>query len=391
MAKSRKLEIFKSTGFWFTTGFFFLLAIGVGLAWSYKDEIHPDTPFEVSPIDTIRNVGLVIGGVLAFVFAWWRALVAERQTDAAKRQVETAQNQADIALRALSNERYQRGAEMLGSPVLAVRLGGIYALQQLASDHPNQYHVQVMCLFCAFVRNPTKDDILDKPDVIEGEVMPQRIREDAQAALYAIGRRNRMLISLEDEEGFKVDLHGANLNRADVRRCSLDQADLTWADLGRSDLESATLVGADLTYVDLSDAKMASADFSRSICRLARLSGIEAHHANFTGANLDGAICYDAELQDANLSRTKLRGADLTRVKLSGAQVSGTEFGHGRRRDEDNSGGILLIGVTPAYTSLTQEQLDLAVVPDDCPPEIEHGTNDTVTGLQLVWKNQNVS
>ena len=47
---------------------------------------------------------------------------------------------------------------MLGSEVLSVRLGGIYALQRLAEEEPKQYHVQIMRLFCAFVRNPTKDE-----------------------------------------------------------------------------------------------------------------------------------------------------------------------------------------------------------------------------------------
>ena len=57
----------------------------------------------------------------------------------------------------LLHERYQKGAEMLGSELLSVRLGGIYALQRLAENHPGQYHIQIMHLFCAFVRHPTTD------------------------------------------------------------------------------------------------------------------------------------------------------------------------------------------------------------------------------------------
>ena len=30
-----------------------------------------------------------------------------------------------------------------------------YALQRLAEEHPERYHIQIMRLFCAFVRNPT--------------------------------------------------------------------------------------------------------------------------------------------------------------------------------------------------------------------------------------------
>ena len=77
---------------------------------------------------TIRNIGLVAAGLIALPLAIWRAIVAERQ--------------ANTAQQGLLNERYQNGAAMLGNEVLSVRLGGIYALQRLAEDHPEQYHIQ---------------------------------------------------------------------------------------------------------------------------------------------------------------------------------------------------------------------------------------------------------
>ena len=112
-----------------------LLAIGVYFTWLFWGDLHSD---EDSLSTTIRNLALVIGGIIATVLAIWRSIVAERQ--------------ADIAQQSSLNERYQRGAEMLGSDVLTVRLGGIYALQGLAEDHSEQYHVQVMRLFSTFVR-----------------------------------------------------------------------------------------------------------------------------------------------------------------------------------------------------------------------------------------------
>ena len=85
------------------------------IAWALWDVwLHPKSTTSVSNSETLRNVGLLIAGVLAIVFAGWRAWVAERQADAARGQTETAQ-------KGLLNERYQRGAQMLGSHVLAVR------------------------------------------------------------------------------------------------------------------------------------------------------------------------------------------------------------------------------------------------------------------------------
>ena len=39
---------------------------------------------------------------------------------------------------------------MLGNEILSARLGGIYALQQLAADYPGQYYLRVIRLLQSF-------------------------------------------------------------------------------------------------------------------------------------------------------------------------------------------------------------------------------------------------
>ena len=75
---------------------------------------------------------------------------------------------------------------MLGNEVRSVRLGGIYALQRLAEEHPEQYHIQVMRLFCAFVRLPTRNQSLESGQM---EIEPGTllgIRQDIEAVMEAI-------------------------------------------------------------------------------------------------------------------------------------------------------------------------------------------------------------
>ena len=196
----------KSSSLWFGILAVLLLVAGIAASMKWWGWLHPEEPTTVSNSETLRNVGLLIGGVLAFVFAGWRAWVAERQANAAQTQANMALDQAATAQQGLLNERYQKGAEMLGSEVLTVRLGGIYALQGLAAEHPEQYHIQIMRLFCAFVRNPT--------GVMEGHFagydddgQPIRgIRDDVQAVMHAIGSRTDADIALErDGEMFMVE------------------------------------------------------------------------------------------------------------------------------------------------------------------------------------------
>ena len=123
-----------------------VVAVAVGI-WSlvnYWDWLQITPDGKESGSTTVRNIGLVIAALVALPLAIWRSLVAQRHADTAQQN--------------LLNERYQQGAEMLGSEVLSVRLGGIYALRRLSEEHPKQYHVQIMQLFCAFVRNPTEDN-----------------------------------------------------------------------------------------------------------------------------------------------------------------------------------------------------------------------------------------
>ena len=86
---------------------------------------------------------------------------------------------------------------MLGSDVLSVRLGGIYALQSLAEERPRQYCVQNMRLLCMFVRHPTKhEDVEVEGDGadIEGQsvTLRPRPREDVQAIMLMMRNRNEV-------------------------------------------------------------------------------------------------------------------------------------------------------------------------------------------------------
>ena len=88
--------------------------------WLSKDE---------SGSTTIRNLGLVGGGVIALCVAYWRSRVADRHAVTAQRQADTSQQQ-------LLGEQHRQGAAMLGSDLLPVRLAGIHALRRLAEEYP---------------------------------------------------------------------------------------------------------------------------------------------------------------------------------------------------------------------------------------------------------------
>ena len=220
-------RIFGSSSSWFAFSAALLLAAGVVLSVIFWGWLHSSGTTTVSNSETVRNVGLLIGGVLAFVFAGWRAWVAERQADAADRQ-------ADTAARGLLNDRYKNATEMLGSSVLAVRLGGIHALQSLAEQHPERYHVLVMQQLCSFVRHPT--EVEGQPTVVSEEIVLgpfdgastardyymagteeiRVVREDVEAAMESIASCHAQNLRIETLQHYWLDLHGADLRGTDL-------------------------------------------------------------------------------------------------------------------------------------------------------------------------------
>ena len=264
-----------------------VLGIGILLSWCFWGELRGD---QDSLSTTVRNVALVIGGVIAVLLAVWRSRIGERQADAAQRQaeitqdqVEIAQNQIEIAQRqaqtaqlSLLNERCQKATEMLGNSVLIVRLGGIYALQGLAEQNPEQYHVPVMKILCAFVRHPTEAE--GQPTVTSSEidlmnVYVEVVRQDIQAGMDSIAWCHARSLQIETLQNYQLDLHGADLRGVNLIAQDLsgappkdikgvpsfdypDSAIIGWwyTNLKGTNLRYAKLHHTNLTSVDLSSA-----------------------------------------------------------------------------------------------------------------------------------------
>ena len=373
----------KSGSFWFSIVAVALVVAGIVgtiLSWGW---LYPDSPMTASNSETLRNVGLIIGGVLAFVFAGWRAWVAERQANAARDQAAHAQRQADTAQQSLLNERYQRGAEMLGSDALSVRLGGIYALQRLAEEHPEQYHIQIMRLFCAFARHQPGDEGAQTQMPI---LAVDSRREDIQAVATALGNRGEMGRRFEREtEGFRLELQGAYLRNVDLRKANLSGANLSRAHLLYAILTDADLTGADLSHANMNSARMQRVD----------VSGANLFHAELIGARLCHMIA-----ESSNLSRTNLHHADLSYSRLGSAKLADAHIGTANLsfaslQDTDLSGAVFGMDIRSGppeelqgqevYAQITQRQLDAARAETSNPPNIIRGTVDIETGEQLIW------
>ena len=347
---------------------------------------------------TVRNVALVLAAVVALALAGWRSVVADQQ--------------AKTAQLGLLNERYQRGAEMLGSDVLSVRLAGICALQRLATDDPEQYHIQVMRLFCAFVRLPTKDQSLTSGQATIWHGSLLGIRQDVESVMDAIGSRDRTRIGIERREDFRLDLSGADLSETQILDADLSKAKFLHSNLSSVNFANTDLTDAFFSYANLSMAQFRDIDFTGTRFWYANLTGamlqdaemvsmdlqgVSLSNANLGRANLSGSILQDvilasAWLDHANLSGATFLRADLSQARLDRADLSGSEFLDanlaGANISEANLSGAQFSSDGQQPTKgLTQAQLYQAWADPDNPPKL-CGVVDAETAEQLVWQGK---
>ena len=333
---------------------------------------------------TLRNIGLLVAGVIALGLAMWRSLVAERQTR--------------LSEQSLLQDRYHRGAEMLWNSSVSVRLAGIHTLDRLAQEHSKQYRILVMEQFCDFARNPTKDHTMEpdpthrdssSSDSEEQNEQTRRLRDDVQAILRVIGYRDKEMRSLEKRSGFsfRMDLRGADLRDANLDGANLSGAMLLEAKLSRARLMRTNLSNADMRFADLSCSSEVEAN--KTFLDGANLDNVNLMYANLSGSRFQGARLSRAKLLEADMSNTFLYracliDADLSLTDFSGAilneaNISGARLGKGHLL-----GSWLTAEDEDPTTKLTQQQLDQACADPGNPPQL-NGVLDGETGKPLKW------
>ena len=281
---------------------------------------------------------------------------------------------------------------MLGSPVPVVRLGGVYALSNLAREHPSLYHLQIVELLCAYIRNPTEYE--DDPPIVLVNDNPNirpSIREDIQAAFRAIAHRSRVGIEIERREDFKLDLVETDLRGIDVggggdlSKADLKKADLRHAVFYETNLSRTIMLGANLAHCYLTRANLHKADM-----RVTDMSSCYVEFADLTEAKL-GREMFAVELRRADLSNATLYGPNMEHAVLEDTILTGANFvAVTSSRREVSPAGEEYNAQFLTFAKLTQLQLDLAVADPDNPPTIPDGTVDIETGEQLVWRGRPV-
>jgi hypothetical protein len=245
-------------------------------------------------------------------------------------------------------DRYSKAIDQLGSNQLDVRLGGIYALEQIAVDS-ERYHTTVVEMLSAFVREHS-DPVYrwrqhsaqfqqERPIPKEEEERDQAydhvklarylLPDDVQVAVTVLGR-------LPPTHGSRGNLNGAYLAGA-----ALDGANLSHTSLVAATLSDGNHHRANLSGAHLDGAQLQGAHLDRGQLQNAHLDGAQLQDAHLDGAQLQGAYLDGAQLQGAYLDGVQLRGACLKGARLNGVQLRGACLKGACLKDADLSGAQL--------------------------------------------------
>ena len=202
------------------------------------------------------------------------AQVAEINRVHAERVAEASER--DAAARRVT-ELYSKSVEQLGSDKAAVRLGGLYALERLAQDNPDQRPTVVRVL-CAYLRMPFEVPGEPPPVAVGPEYATalgeHRTRVQEREVRVAAQRILRDHLRSGDGE-IPVATFWSDVD-LDLREATLVDFDLSRCIVRTADLELATFVG---------DAAFWSATFINSAYfRLVTFSNeVDFGEATFTG------------------------------------------------------------------------------------------------------------
>ncbi|MBD1863549.1 MULTISPECIES: pentapeptide repeat-containing protein [Trichocoleus] len=275
-----------------------------------KDILEFKTQGVKLTIESLKIVTTAFGGIAVLFNVYYAAkrtkaldesaIAANKSAEAANKNAEAALKNAQAAQDKQITERFTKAIEQLASPNLAIRLGGIYALERIAknsSKDSDDDHWIIMEVLATFVREPSS---LEEPSYkidTTGEAL--RLRTDIQAALTVIGRRE-----IEKDKGF------LDLSNADIRGAALKEAKLQGVVLTGAKLQGVVLTGANLQKARLDKAKLQGAILIKT----------DLTEASLVQTDLRDAILLSADLRGANFINTSLQGSTLSGANLSGAK-----------------------------------------------------------------------
>ncbi|MFI6824153.1 pentapeptide repeat-containing protein [Micromonospora sp. NPDC050187] len=206
-----------------------------------------------------------VGGLVALVVAYRRQQIAE-VADAREHRVAEYNRQDSTARR--NTDIYTRAVEQLGGAKAPVRLGAIYALENLAQENED-YRATVVDVLCAYLRMPFEPPPLEAEggnpsDALERATALRSVKEDRGEDARGVDASSELpeeSVGSEAHEELQVRLTAQKVlrNHLLATQSYIDRG-IHWKGLNL-DLSGAALVSFDMSHCSLRRADFYGARF----------------------------------------------------------------------------------------------------------------------------------
>jgi hypothetical protein len=237
-------------------------------------------------------------------------------------------SQIQVSREGQVTDRFTKAVEQLGNEERNVRLGGIYALERIARDSPDDRE-SVAQMLTAYVRRhspwqgspklPTKKKGLNTSSKSAPEC-PKRTEEsdldamptmttrkaDVQAALTVLSRRPSPESEAIDLSLIEVDLRQTDLGDGYFRGIDFEGTNLQAVNFSNANLDEAVFAGTTGVYcaVHMEWSNFRSASIKNAHLENVYLEGADLTDTDFTGSHFCGAHLENADFSEAILDNT---------------------------------------------------------------------------------------
>ena len=263
---------------------------------------------------TLRSLALVLAGLVGLL-GW---LASNQRANAMTDSV-------DAQVKDNENKTFHEAIKHLGDSSASVRLGGIYALYDLALFNPEKRLKNIIEILSSHVRETTQEKKYQ-------EKYEKKPSNEISSLLKLLSNLNTKYLSENEEaESSPLDLShaclcGVRLLEADFRKAFFIGSHFEGAMLYRSHFECANLEESHFEGAELEVSYFAGANLSES-----HFEGAELKVPCFTGANLEeshfaGAKLEVSHFEGANLEESHFEGAELEKPHFEGAALRESHF-----------------------------------------------------------------
>ena len=290
---------------------------------------------------TLRLLALLLAGMVGLFISNRRAKAMENQ---AKAQTKSVEEQ----VKANENKTFHEAIKHLGDSSASVRLGGIYALYDLALFNPEKRLKNIIEILSAHVRTTTQEDEYQK----KYKTKPSNEISSLLKLLSNLNTNylfeNEELSENKLETWYPLDLSHAYLCGVILQEVDFRKAFFIRSNFSGAYLEGSHFEGAHLELPHFEGAKLAGSHFESAILHNPHFEGADLPESHFKGAYLpeshfEGADLYISHFEGADLSESHFEGADLYISHFEGADLSESHF-EGADLSESHFEGAYLEG-----------------------------------------------